>query len=105
MDLSNFKFPFPQIHLGSSTFLLFEDKIDLVSNDTFEVLESVTVTAGDAWHVADFGAFVVFTNSAQVVIFDPVSGFAEAPNLPLFQTCCAFNGQLFAGAFVPPAAQ
>lgn len=99
MDLSPFAFPFPQLFIGSSIFAMYEDKIEMLDGD-MAVLMSVDVTAGDTWHVADFGAFFVFANGQQVVTYDPENGFTTAPNMPKFKTCCAFNGQLFTGAFL-----
>lgn len=99
MDLTNFTFPFPQLFIGSSTFALYEDSIELLDGN-MAVVDSITTLPGDVWHVADFGAFFVFTNGVQVLTYDPVNEFLSAPNMPKFKTCCAFNGQLFSGAFL-----
>lgn len=99
MSIEDYNFPFPQYHSGIQSFFLYEDSIELVDGD-LNVQATVAVTAGDSWHVVDYGGYVVFANGACVVTYDITNGFDVTPDLPVFGTCCDYNGQLFAGNFL-----
>jgi len=53
------------------------------------------------WSVADFGAYVVFTNGTTVYITSPTTGIVSAytgADIPLCRTICNFKGQLVSGS-------
>lgn len=99
-------FPFPQLWLGQDYFRLEKNSLALMSGDFWISQDHrLTCSPGGSWHVADFGAFYVFANGADVVVYDQWNGFqsfVEYQSEPvLFGTCCAFNGQLFVGNIIP----
>lgn len=94
-------YPYPQMHFGLSYFLLHLNEIECLDND-FNTVSSIQVQPGKSWHVADFGGYVVFANGVQVVTWDLANGFKLDHNLPVFSSCCNFNGQLFVGGFIEP---
>lgn len=98
---NTYTFPFPQLHCGLINFMLYANRIAALDND-FNEIASINTFTQRSWHVADFGAYVVFTNDKMVVTYDIVNGFNNAPELPVFGTCCNFRGQLFVGGFVTP---
>jgi len=97
-------YPFPQLWLGQNSFLLKQDLVQRLDAD-FWVQESASCSAGQSWHVADFGAFQVFANGTDVLVYTLHQGFqyfVEYQTEPvLFGTCCNFNGQLFVGNIIP----
>ena len=101
MTISDHDFPFPQMHSGMYRFMLCVDRILLLDSE-YQPISRFDVTSGRSWHVADFGLFVVFTNGAVVCTFDELNGFRLRNDLPQFNTCCEFNGQLFVGGFREP---
>ena len=75
-------FPSPQLRFcWSYTFLLEESTISRVypSDWSTEVLFD-GLDEGGIWHVADFGEFVVFTNSVETICWP--ESFIEAPEFP-----------------------
>lgn len=101
MAIQDHDFPFPQLSFGVQHFLMLKEKLILLDNE-YTPTAFADVSAGKSWHVADFGAYVVFTNGVQVYTFDIVNGFGQRESLPHFSTCCNYNGQLVVGGFLSP---
>lgn len=97
-------YPFPQLWLGQDKFWLNKDLVQTLDGD-FWIKNSASCSPGFSWHVADFGAFQVFANGTDVLVYTMDQGFqyfVEYQSEPvLFGTCCNFNGQLFVGNIIP----
>lgn len=99
-------FPFPQMWLGQDSFYLDKAKIATLSGDFWISPDNrFSCSPGGAWHVADFGAFYVFANGVDVIVYDQWNGFQSFSDYQteqfLFGTCCNFNGQCFVGNIRP----
>jgi hypothetical protein len=79
---------------GSDYIVTLDSALDL---STF--MHSTTPTT--PWSVADFGAYVVFTNGAIIYITNPTTGIVSAytgSDIPRCRTICNFKGQLISGS-------